>query len=197
MKVFLCWSGDRSKEVARILKEFLPKIIEGIEVDFSEDIPAGKEWFPYIIERTRSCEAGIVCFTPESLHSPWMHFEAGAILNSIAVTRTNRRSASSGPEQRNEETTGIFVFVLGRCDLDGPFSHLQVTTATDVESVTRFFTELARYLKGENAVQSVLEKFNGQWPVLNEEFDKLLCWGLPRFVPEFEALFRRLGIYLS
>jgi hypothetical protein len=66
MKVFLCWSGDRSKEVARILKQFLPKIIERIEPDFSEDIPSGKEWFPYIIERTRSCEAGIVCFRPEN-----------------------------------------------------------------------------------------------------------------------------------
>ena len=65
MKVFLWWTGDRSKDVARILKEFLPKIIEGIEPEFSEDIPSGKEWFPYIIVRTRSCKAGIVCFTPD------------------------------------------------------------------------------------------------------------------------------------
>ena len=182
-KIFLCWSGDRSKEVARILKNSIGQIITGTEAVWSEDIPSGKEWFPAIIEKTRSCEAAVICFTPENLDSPWMHFEAGAILNSIAA----RASAGHG----QEGTSGIFLFLFGACEAVGPFSQLQASSATDRESVQRFFAELTRFLMGENSIQAATNKFTERWPALLEEFESLLRWELPCFYPEFENLFAR------
>lgn len=45
MKVFISWSGDRSKHYAAALKDLLESCFHSIDVFFSEeDIPKGDNW---------------------------------------------------------------------------------------------------------------------------------------------------------
>jgi hypothetical protein len=82
MKIFICWSGVRSGNLARELGDWLPQVIEGLEPPFiSFRIGPGKQWQEEIGNALRRSGAGLVCVTPESLDSHWIHFEAGALAN--------------------------------------------------------------------------------------------------------------------
>ena len=44
MKVFLCWSGTRSKGIANALHEWLPRVIQALDPWISVDIDKGARW---------------------------------------------------------------------------------------------------------------------------------------------------------
>lgn len=78
--VFISWSGPQSKHVAGILYKFLPRVIQGLDVFFSDqDIPSGTQWMSEIQSHLASAKYGIICVTPENTNSAWLYFEAGAI----------------------------------------------------------------------------------------------------------------------
>src|SRR5258705_13999658 len=78
MRVFLSWSGDRSKELARALADWLPRVLPLVKTSMSETIPVGTEWRTVLMKRLRKCDAAIACLTRENLDSQWLNFEAGA-----------------------------------------------------------------------------------------------------------------------
>lgn len=79
-KVFLTWSGKRSREVANALRKWLPKVIQNLDPWMSEaDIDKGTQWNSAIALQLRQAKIGIICLTPENLVEPWINFEAGAL----------------------------------------------------------------------------------------------------------------------
>lgn len=88
MKIFISWSGQRSKEVARSLHEWLPTVIQTIEPWMSEqDISAGQRWSDEIGSQLAQSKFGIICVTPENQSAPWLNFEAGAIAKTLEESR--------------------------------------------------------------------------------------------------------------
>ena len=80
MKVFISWSGDRSKQVAEAFKKYLKCIIQQIDPWLSSaDIKSGKRWGPQLADQLKDANFGLVCLTAENLLEPWIHFEAGAL----------------------------------------------------------------------------------------------------------------------
>jgi TIR domain len=80
MKVFISWSGERSKAVAKGLYEWLPDIVNAVKPFMSEEnIRKGELWRSVLAQELKENNFGIICLTPESLESTWLHFEAGAI----------------------------------------------------------------------------------------------------------------------
>ena len=78
MKVFICWGGKLSKEVASILHEYIHKIIQSLEVFVSQhDIDSGARWNFRLVEELSNTNFGILCLTPENLNNTWLLFEAG------------------------------------------------------------------------------------------------------------------------
>jgi hypothetical protein len=80
MKVFVSWSGEASHDAAQALKEWLPNVIQAVDVFLSsEDIAKGSLWFAELEAVLDESAFGILCLTPENLAAPWILFEAGAL----------------------------------------------------------------------------------------------------------------------
>ena len=87
MKVFISWSGERSRHIAESLRGWLPKVIQAVEPWMSqEDIASGGRWSMEVAGELESSNFGILCVTPENESNPWIMFEAGALSKTLAQT---------------------------------------------------------------------------------------------------------------
>ena len=86
MKVFISWSGERSRAAGLALREWLPKVFQNIDIWMSTDIPAGAMWLSLIMGELKGASFGIVCITPENRERSWIQFEAGAIAKAVENT---------------------------------------------------------------------------------------------------------------
>lgn len=88
MKLFISWSGDRSKALAGALKDWLPLVLHYVDPWLSEaDIEAGQRWADAVAKELEACNFGVLCVTRENLASPWVLFEAGALAKSLDGAR--------------------------------------------------------------------------------------------------------------
>lgn len=158
MKVFISWSGTRSKALAVALKEWLPLILQHAKPWVSDkDISAGERWAQAIAGELESSNFGILCITPENLRSEWIMFEAGALSKSMLDAKVIP-----------------LLFGLELSDLSGPLSQFQ---ALKVDQ-----TGLMGVLKAINAVADVSIKADDStidqlvpalWQILQEKLDAI------------------------
>jgi len=88
MKVFISWSGERSKALAHAFREWLPLVLHYVEPWLSEaDIEAGERWAQSVATELAASNFGIICVTSENITSPWVLFEAGALTKSLETSR--------------------------------------------------------------------------------------------------------------
>jgi tetrahydromethanopterin S-methyltransferase subunit G len=88
MKVFLSWSGERSRLVAKALHDLLPEILQDVEPWMSEhEIAAGQRWGDQLNSVLEGAAVGIVCLTKENLNAPWLLYEAGSLAKSVSGSR--------------------------------------------------------------------------------------------------------------
>ena len=88
MKVFISWSGDKSKAFAELLREWLPMFLDNVTPWVSSmDIGLGNRWGKEIGDNLSVIDIGILCLTPESVVAPWVLFEAGALSKSVDAAR--------------------------------------------------------------------------------------------------------------
>ena len=159
MKVFLSWSGERSKAVAKVLKEWLPLCIQSLEPWMSAaDIDKGARGFEEVETALASANGqGIFCITPENVNAPWLNFEAGVV-------------ASKGGKAR------VCSLLLGLqpADVKPPLSLFQLTKATrdDVRSLVQTLN-----MQCEKPLQDrVLERaFDANWPELEQGIESALA----------------------
>lgn len=84
MKVFLSWSGPRSRYLAETLRIWLPRVIQSLRPWMSdEDISPGSRWLTDISKELGDAKVGILCVTPENQSNPWLVFEAGALSKTL------------------------------------------------------------------------------------------------------------------
>lgn len=136
MKVFISWSGEKSKQYAAALKDLLESCFHSINVFFSEDdIPKGDNWSKKILEELASSDYCLICATKDSLNSPWINFEAGAMAN-------------------NNAKVSAILFDLKNEELKGPLSLFESTKLEekDFERLMRNINEF------EQVKLNVLEK---------------------------------------
>ena len=88
MKVFLSWSGARSKGVADAFALWLPQAIHAIEPWMSSDLDDGVPWSGYISSQLEATAVGIICLTADNYTSPRILFEAGALAKTNAHVGT-------------------------------------------------------------------------------------------------------------
>lgn len=84
MKISIFWSGDLSGKLAHLLGKWLSDIMPWLRVHIP---PAeryrGIGWFSDELKGFQDTEFAILSLTKENLHSPWLSFEAGALLKHL------------------------------------------------------------------------------------------------------------------
>jgi len=151
MKVFISWSGDRSKETAEVLKEWLPKVIQALKPWISVEIGKGKKWNKELSDALEESKVGIICLNRDNLYEPWILFEAGA----IAKTKDSRAC--------------IFLLDLEPPDVPKPLGDL-MATRFEKEDFKKLMHDINEVLKeagkeslNQEFLNSVFETF---WPDL-------------------------------
>lgn len=111
MNVFISWSGDTSHRVAKVLRDWIPSVIQAVEPYVSsEDIDKGTRWSSDIATELDKSSYGIICLTKQNIHAPWINFEAGALGKSVDKSKVSP-----------------FLFRMNPSDVNGPLLQYQST----------------------------------------------------------------------
>ena len=183
MKVFICWSGRRSREFAVILRRWLQTLMpRQITAAISVDIQKGTIWFDELDRALAGARLGIVCLTGEALRSSWIHYEAGILSRAL---REATRSETEGPHSPQ-----VFpvLFGLESQRLSGPLAAYQSTSASSREDMWRFVQSVAR--AGGIGSANVREQFDRSWKRLLADFDSVSPAPIQEVFPDIDELFR-------
>ena len=156
MKIFISWSGSRSKALAIALRDWLPLVLQYAKPWVSDkDIGAGDRWAQSIAGELESSNFGIICITPENLQSEWILFEAGALSKSMLDAKVIP-----------------LLFRLELSDLSGPLSQFQAQKVdeTGIMEIVRAINKVAGGQTDDNIVSRLVPQL---WPSLQEDLDKI------------------------
>jgi hypothetical protein len=88
MKIFISWSDEISHEIALVLGEWIPSVIQAVETYVSpEDIRKGTRWIYDVSKELNQSSLGILCVVPGNMGAPWLNFEAGVLSKSLDASR--------------------------------------------------------------------------------------------------------------
>ena len=158
MKVFISWSGDRSKAIAGAFKEWLPSVIQAVRPYFSpNDIEKGARWSNEISKELESSAVGLICLTKENLTASWLMFEAGALSKSL-----------------DESRVCPMLFGLEPSDMSGPLVQFQATSFSK-EEVLKLLRTINQQLDSAALESKTLEAvFEKWWPDLEQKVAAVL-----------------------
>jgi hypothetical protein len=167
VKIFISWSGERSKTVAKTLRNWLISVMPNAKPFMSDvDIALGTVGLDTINKALQGAEHGIVCLTPENMHNVWIHYEAGAIAKTVGAK--------------------VWTLLIGGLDIPqvkGPLSQFQLARSTD-EALFRLVYEMHE-ASGNLVVEANLHRtFTLWWPELEKVFATLPPTPVTR-VPNF------------
>lgn len=159
MKVFLSWSGHRSREVANLMNDWLCCVIQASRPWIStRDLDRGSLWFGEINDQLKDTTVGIICLSQENKGRPWILFEAGALAKGLSTSRVC-----------------TFLIDLDPKDIEDPLAQFNHTFPTK-ESMLGLVKTLNSTLAQSALDNRVLEQvFNTYWPQFEERFQKILA----------------------
>lgn len=158
MKVFLSWSGQRSKEVANLLSDWLCCVIQASRPWIStRDLDRGSLWFGEINDQLKDTTVGIICLTQENKTRPWILFEAGALAKGLSTSRVCTLLVDLEPK-----------------DIEDPLAQFNHTFPTR-ESVLGLVKTLNSTLASNGLDNRILEQvFDTYWPQFETRFAHIL-----------------------
>lgn len=157
MKVFISWSGNRSKSVAEYLASWLPLLMQAVEPWVSTAIDKGTRGNEEIAKALESTGVGLLCLTRENLDAPWIHYEAGALAKS-------------------HDRVWTLLLGISHADVSPPLSQFQHALATR-DDVYQLVASINRRLDGfgqrpvpETSLAKLFDRF---WPDLEEKIHEV------------------------
>lgn len=165
MKLFISWSGERGNKIGEAFKIWIPDIIQSIEPFYSPDIEKGQRWSSEIEQNLKESKVGIICVTPESMMSPWLMFESGAI--------SNAKLSRVCP----------LLFQVEPTQLQGPLSQFQATPYSEAEVRKLIFS--INELSATSLSDAQLNRtFDRCWPELDKAIANALATALKEEIPK-------------
>ncbi len=156
MKVFICWSGDRSKMIAEALFEWLPDVIQTVRPFIStHSIDSGNRWQTELNTELDATDFGIICLTPENLHSDWILYEAGAL----------------GKSLKNGKVVP-YLFQLEKNDVKPPLSQFQMEIA-DNEGTRALINSINFLIDSPISSERLERAFDTYWGEFEEKIKSI------------------------
>jgi hypothetical protein len=158
MKVFISWSGERSRAVAELMRDWIQCVLQATKPWIStRDLDRGSIWFNEINDQLKDTSVGIVCLTQENKNRPWILFEAGALIKGLSSSRVC-----------------TFLVDLESKDIRDPLAQFN-HTFPNKESMRGLVETLNIHLEPQalhhNTLQTVFDTY---WPQFEEKFRKIL-----------------------
>ncbi|HJX90500.1 MAG TPA: methyltransferase domain-containing protein [Pyrinomonadaceae bacterium] len=161
MKVFVSWSGRRSRRIADTLATWLKVLFnsDGNLIDVfvsTQDIRAAARYNEILNAALRDSTFGILCLTPENLNSPWVLFEAGGL------------SKTAG-----EGSVCPYLYELTISDLRRPLEQFNAVVA-DAEGTRRLVVAINSLLQEKKIQNMALNAlFNERWRELENKLEEI------------------------
>lgn len=153
IKVFISWSGSRSKALGETLRKWLPRMNQLIRPWMSaQDIGAGSLWFQETLSELESAKFGIICLTSDNLSETWIHFEAGALLDVVG-----------------KQHICPYLLDIDTSSIKGPLSQFQAKTAA--KENTREILLAISSIDNDLNKELINDSFERIWP----DFEKDLA----------------------
>lgn len=158
MKVFISWSGKRSKAVGELLDEWLQCVLQALNPWMSsKDIDRGSLWFSQINNQLKDTSIGIICITSSNLTKPWILFEAGALAKGLSSNRVC-----------------TFLVDLKPADISDPLAQFN-HTLPNKEGVWSLVRTLNDSIDENKLPEKILENvFDTYWPQFEESFQEII-----------------------
>jgi hypothetical protein len=156
MKIFISWSGQRSKLVAEALAEWLPDVFQNLKTWISDhNIAAGSQWSAELNRALHECGFGILCLTPENQRAPWLLFEAGSIAKALQTARVIP-----------------YCFDISPSEIEYPLAQFQGVEATR-EGTRRILQSLNRVHESPLSENRLKRAFETWWPSLEKKLNDI------------------------
>lgn len=149
-KVFISWSGEKSKRVGGALRNWLPSALQAVEPYFTpDDIEKGSKWNTEISSELEKCDFGIICLTKENIYKPWILFESGALSKNL-----------------NSAKICALLVDIDPTDVQGPLAQFQ-HTKIEFQDFLKLFGTINKTLGERRLDETVLNGvFEMWWPKL-------------------------------
>ncbi len=159
MRVFLSWSGERSKAIADIVRRWLPGVLQAVKPYYSpDDVAKGSRWSGEIAKELEVSRVGLLILTPENTQAPWLMFEAGALAKNL-----------------DRSKVCPILFGLEPTDITGPLVQFQASRF-EVSEIKRVVKMINAELGDAALAPDVLETvFDMWWPQLDKEVRAVLA----------------------
>lgn len=157
MQVFISWSGIHSQQVATVLREWLPMVIQAIKPWFSTiDIDKGEAWLTSIQGSLASSKGmGIFCLTPDNVSAPWLAFEAGAL------------------SSQDRGRVATFLHGVDTSSVKPPLSLFQATKAMERDDVLNLLKSLNARLESPLEPHLLQRSFDANWQDLQDKLSAI------------------------
>jgi hypothetical protein len=159
MKIFISWSGDRSRAVADLLRRWLPSVLQAVRPYFSpDDVAKGARWSSEIAKELEASRIGLLVITPENQEAPWLLFEAGALAKNL----------------ERSKVCPLLFGAMEPTDVKGPLVQFQAAqfSKEEMKRVMKMMNgELADATLAPDVLDNVFEMW---WPKLEEQVAKEL-----------------------
>jgi len=159
MKVFMCWSGDKSKKTAEALSKCLRMVLQATDPWISTEMEKGSKWPQQLNEELETTKTGIICLNKENLNSEWILFKSGAL------------------SKANDALVCTFLLdIESSSDIKPPLGFFQHTLFTKEEVKQLFITinnkiiHLKEKTISAEDLDDLFEKF---WPELEESLNEI------------------------
>lgn len=176
MKVFVSWSGDKSKRVAQTLRDYFPAAINALDLWMSDtDINPGDRWSDAVATELDQARVGIICVTMENRNAEWILFESGAL-------------------SRKVESPFVcpYLFDCSPGDLARPLSQFQSIRA-DKAGTYKLLSTLNRALGPETLADDRCRRaFDLIWRDMEPRFNEIAAESPPPQEPSEKELLREI-----
>jgi hypothetical protein len=156
VKVFISWSGDKSRDVAHAFRGWLPSVLHAVDPFVSSrDIRAGTRWQVEIAAELDDTDFGLICVTKENQSEQWLNFEAGALAKSVDSSRVVPLAIDLAP-----------------VDIVNPLGQFQAMRLTqeEIAEVLISMNEASASPISEENLRKAVDKW---WSELAEELDRI------------------------